>query len=352
MSYTPFNAPLVGPLLGDREVAACFSVQAELQAMLRFQGALAAAEARCGVIPTAAAEAIARAIETFEPDIGSIGQACARDGVVVPELVRQLRAHVGPAHGGHVHFGATSQDMIDTAFILRLKTVLDLLAERLAAILSGFADLAQRHGTRPLTAYTRMQPAIPMTAADRIANWRAPVAATTDAMAGLRQRVLRLQFGGAVGTLDKLGDKGAAVRAALAEALELTDPDRAWHSDRSAIVGLADWLSLLTGGLGKFGQDIALTAENGTDIALSGGGGSSAMPHKQNPVGAETLVALGRFNATLVSGMHQSLIHENERSGAAWTLEWMLLPQMAVAAGAATRHAAALISAIERIGRE
>ena len=149
----------------------------------------------------------------------------------------------------------------------------------------------------------------------------------------LRRSLLVVQFGGAAGTLEKLGDKGPAVRAALADRLGLADAPQ-WHSQRDRIAELAGWLSLVTGSLGKFGQDVALMAQAGDEIELAGGGGSSAMPHKQNPVDAEVLVTLARFNAAQLSGMHQALVHEQERSGAAWTLEWLILPQMVMATAA------------------
>jgi 3-carboxy-cis,cis-muconate cycloisomerase len=166
-----------------------------------------------------------------------------------------------------------------------------------------------------------------------------------DRISTLENEVAILHFGGAVGSLDKLGDKGVGVARRLATKLGLRAILRARHSERDGQAALASWLSLVTGALGKMGQDIALMAqtEMGEIRLASGGGGSSALPHKVNPVGAEMLVTLARFNATMVSGMHQSLVHENERSGAAWTLEWMLLPQMVVATGAATRTAKALL---------
>ncbi|WP_292580394.1 lyase family protein, partial [Mesorhizobium sp.] len=157
------------------------------------------------------------------------------------------------------------------------------------------------------------------------------------------------EFGGQRGTLEKLGDKASAVRAALAAKLGLADAPQ-WHSRRDALAEFASWLSLVTGSLGKFGQDVALMAQAGADIKLSGGGGSSAMPHKQNPVKAEALVALARFNATQLSGMHQALVHEQERSGAAWMLEWLILPQMVAATAAALRLAAGLAAQIESLG--
>jgi 3-carboxy-cis,cis-muconate cycloisomerase len=317
--------------------------------MLGFERALAEVEAGLGVIPAEAGAAIAAALAGFVADTAALRAATARDGVVVPELVRQLRAAVGAPHSGHVHFGATSQDVIDTALVLRLKPVVTTFEERLKGLLEAFADLEIRFGSRRLTAVTRMQPAIPISVAGRIETWRQPVERHLQRLREQRPRLLCVQFGGAAGTLDALGESGPAVRAALAEKLGLSDAPQ-WHSQRDAVAGLASWLSLVTASLGKFGQDVALMALEGHAIQLSGGGGSSAMPHKQNPVKAEVLETLARFNAVQLGAMHQATIHPLERSGAAWTLEWLVLPQMVVAAGAALRLAGGLIGDIETLG--
>ena len=166
----------------------------------------------------------------------------------------------------------------------------------------------------------------------------------------MRRSIGVIQFGGAAGTLDAFGDNGPALRAALARRLGLQDQPQ-WHSQRDRIAELANWLSLVSGGLGKFGQDIALMADAGGEIELAGGGSSSAMAHKKNPVDAELLVTLARFNAVQLSGIHQSLVHEQERSGAAWTLEWMILPQMLIATGASSRVGVNLTKRIQAIGR-
>lgn len=318
--------------------------------MLHFEAALAKAEGAQGLIPLEAAARIAEAAAALQPDIERLRIAVSVDGVVVPELVRQLRQAVGEPHARHVHFGATSQDVIDTSLMLRLKPVLAVLETRLIALLRSLADLNERFGSNALMAHTRMQPAIAILVSDRVAAWDGPVARAAERLSQTIAANLPIQFGGAAGSLDRLGGKATSIRALLAQELGLADAPQ-WHSQRDRLADLANILSLITGALGKFGQDIALLAQAGGEIELAGGGGSSAMPHKQNPVAAETLVALARFNATQLGGMHQALVHEQERSGAAWTLEWLLLPAMVCAAAASVRIALELAGNIRSLGR-
>ncbi|UVK36110.1 3-carboxy-cis,cis-muconate cycloisomerase [Mesorhizobium sp. AR10] len=349
MTVSPFDHPLLSSLLGDEEAARHFSVDAEIAAMLAFERALAEAEAENGLIAKDAAAAILSTLSSFRPDTARLRAAVAKDGVMVPELVRQIRAAVGEPHSQNIHFGATSQDVIDTALVLRLKRVIEHLDLLLTENIVRFAALDERFGGRALTGMTRMQPAIPIKVSDRVKAWRVPLQRHQQRLSEQSPRLLVVQFGGAAGTLEKLGKKGDVVRATLATRLGLGDAPQ-WHSQRDTLADFAGWLSLVTGSLGKFGQDIALMAQGGTEIELSGSGGSSAMPHKRNPVKAEALVALARFNATQLSGMHQAVLHEQERSGAAWTLEWLLLPQMVVATAASLRLAAELAAQIENLG--
>ncbi|HEV7246522.1 MAG TPA: 3-carboxy-cis,cis-muconate cycloisomerase [Shinella sp.] len=349
MTFSPFDHPYLFGLLGDGEIAALFSAAAELEAMLAFEVALAKAEAGEGIITQDAALAIAETAHRFSPDVASLRTATARDGVVVPDLVRQLRAAVGEPHGKHVHVGATSQDVIDSGLMLRLSRVLPILENRLEALAANLDGLAADFGDRPLMGRTRMQAAIEITVKDRIESWRSPLARHAGRLKGFAKDGLAVQFGGAAGTLEKLGAKGPAVRAALARELGLADAPQ-WHSQRDRIGDLAALLAAMTGSLGKLGQDVALMADRGDEIALAGGGGSSAMPHKQNPVGAEVLVTLARFNAAQLGGLAQAAVHEQERSGAAWTLEWLILPQMVAAAGVSLRLAGDLIASVKRLG--
>lgn len=328
----------------DPEVEAFFSDEADLAAMLRFEVALAEAQAEAGAGRRDAAVAIAAACRAFRPDWGGLAAGLARDGVVVPALVGQLRAQIGDPHAAALHRGVTSQDVIDTSLVLRLEMALAVLAHRLDAIRLSLAALAARDGARVLQAHTRMQVALPITAADKVASWTEPLARHATRLAELKPRLLRLQLGGPVGTRAELGPAADAIALGVAARLGLA-PAPPWHAQRDAIVETGNWLALVMGTLGKLGQDVALLAQNEVAaVKLASGGTSSAMAHKQNPVGAEILVALARYGGGLGGTLQMASVHENERSGAAWTLEWLVLPKMVVSAAAAMRVASALIA--------
>ncbi|MBF9233637.1 3-carboxy-cis,cis-muconate cycloisomerase [Microvirga alba] len=338
--------PLLQALVGDEEMAALFSNEAELAAMLRTEVALAEAEAEIGLIEDEAAYRISEACRAFQPDWNGLAKGLAHDGVIVPEFVKQLRAAVGEPHARSVHLGASSQDITDTGLILRLKDATALLFQRIEELTRVLLDLKERDGSARLMAHTRMQQALPFTAAHKIDTWLQPLERHEEVLRELAPRLLVIQLGGPIGTRGELKDHGDAVADALAERLDLGFAP-SWHSQRDRIGEFASWLSLLTGTLGKIGQDIALMAQNEVgEVRLATVGGSSAMPHKSNPVPAEVLVTLGRFNAGLLGTLHQALVHENERSGAAWTLEWLVLPQMVVAAGAGLSKAHALLQGL------
>ncbi|RCS22067.1 3-carboxy-cis,cis-muconate cycloisomerase [Phyllobacterium salinisoli] len=348
MSISVFEHPFLTGLFGrDEEITGLFVSSADIAAMVRFEAALAQAQASLRLIPAAAASRISEAAGTFEPDIAALERAAARDGTIIPELVGQLRNAVGVEFASHVHFGATSQDVIDTSLILRLKRVSQILFGRIQQLSGKLGRLEATFGNNGLTAHTRMQPAIPIMAADRIASWLAPLANCQERLATVQFPV---QFGGAAGTLEKFGTQGVELRKELAKRLDIADRPQ-WHNQRAFIADFGNLLSLISGSLGKFGLDIALMAQLGHELSLAGGGSSSAMSHKQNPVTAEVLVSLARFNAVQISGLHQAMVHEQERSGAAWMLEWMILPQMAATSGGALNLALALTDNIVRIGR-
>ncbi|MET0529868.1 MAG: 3-carboxy-cis,cis-muconate cycloisomerase [Microvirga sp.] len=338
--------PLLNALVGDEEVGALFSNEAELAAMLRVEVALADAQAEIGLIGQDAANQILKASGSFTPDWQKLAEGLAQDGVVVPQFVKQLRATVGEPHAKAVHLGATSQDIIDTALILRLKSIIEIIDSRIDRLIETLHAIKARNGSLPLMAHTRMQQALPFTVADKIDTWMQPLERHREALQSLAPRLLVVQLGGPVGTRGELQGRGDAVADAMAERLGLGYAP-SWHSQRDRIGEFSSFLSLLSGTLGKLGQDIALMAQNEVaEVRLASGGGSSAMPHKSNPVPAEVLVTLSRFNAGLLGTLHQALVHENERSGAAWTLEWLVLPQMVIATAAGLKKAEILLGQI------
>ena len=338
-------------LLKDEALEALIGADADVTAMLSVELALAKAACACGLIGEDAASEIATAGHGFKPYLTKLNEATLKDGVVVPELVRQLRARVGAPHDASVHFGATSQDIIDTALAVRLCAMFELFDTRLMALLKSLDHLSASFGDDPLMGRTRMQAAIPIRVSDRLAVWHGLIERAHVALGEVRSHNLIVSLAGPAGTSEKFGDRIGDVRHAMAALLHLSVPDYVPHAARDRIAALGHWLSQVTGALGKIGQDIVLMAQNEiAEIELSGSGGSSAMAHKQNPVRAEVLVTLARYNSVQVSGLHQALVHEQERSGSAWTLEWMILPQMLNATGTALIHAEALLGSVKRIG--
>lgn len=348
MTVSPFDSAFLGPLVSDPEIAAFFTDAARLKAMLRVEAALARAEGRTGTIPAEAAARISEIALTFTPDPVSLGAGTAADGVPVPALVKALRAAVGAPHASSVHWGATSQDIVDTAFVLQALEIVDLLAARTRAILTGLAKLAAAHRTTVMPGRTRYQQATPTTFGLSAAVWGAPLIRTLSRLTELRPRLALLSFGGASGNLSALGADALAVEAALSEELGLAIPPVPWHANRDGIAELASVATLLTGALGKMGLDVLLLAQTEVaEIRVAGAGGSSTMPHKANPIAGELLVTLARVTADQVGTLHHAMGHAFQRDGAAWLTEWLTLPALLTATGAATRVALGLVEALD-----
>ena len=347
MTNPALDSGLLAPLLSDPDIAALFSDEAAIEAMLAFETALARCEERLGLIPQGAGEGIASAAARLEPDLDALGRGSEAAGHPVAALVSQLRREAAP-HASHVHAGATAQDVMDTALVMRLKVALARFDALLQGLIERLADLAESHRDTVMAGRTRYQQAVPVTFGLKAAGWLLPLVRHRIRLAEMRPRIEVVQFGGAAGTLSVLRGQGVRVMEALARELDLGVPSGPWHAQRDGLAELAGWLSLLTSSLGKVGQDIALLSQTEVGEVHDGSeGGSSAMPHKSNPVRSETLIAIGRANANLLSSMHQAALHEHERSGSAWTLEWLTLPQMAILAGAALRHASSIVAALE-----
>ena len=341
---TALDSKIFGPLFGDSEINELLTDEAYVRALVEVEIALATAEARLGVIPSSAAEQISSGAQWNKIDIAALAKGTARSGVPIIALVQEIRKAVGGEAASYVHWGATTQDIMDTACSLQLRAVIELFKEahwsRLARNLS---ELSNRHRITVLAGRTHGQQALPVSFGLKVATWLAPLIRHAERLDEISPRLLVVQFGGAAGTLAALGDKGLAVMHGLADELGLGAPVMPWHAQRDNLVEFAGWLSLLTGSLGKMAQDIILLAQTEvgevSESAEEGRGGSSTMPQKSNPITSELILAAARTNASLLSALHQAQIQEHERATHGWQVEWLTLPQMIVLTGGALKHA-------------
>lgn len=327
------------------ELERILSDESRLQRMLDFESALAKAEARAGVIPPGAAAKIAEHCKTESLDLPAIAEAAARAGNLAIPLIKMLTEAVAARNkdaARFVHWGATSQDVIDTALILQLREILHLLERDLARLSDTLANLATQQRTTPVIARTWLQQAVPTTFGYIVAGWLDVILRHRLRLVELRPRVLALQFGGAAGTLAALSGRGAEVAKALAEELHLSLPAVPWHTHRDRMAEAAAFLGLLTGTLGKIARDISLHAQ--TEIAeLSepagdDRGGSSTMPHKRNPVTCAAVLSASTRVPALVSTMLSAMSQEHQRGLGGWHAEWETLPEILRLAGGALHH--------------
>lgn len=344
MAVTPFDSAIHRELYGDAEVGALFTDSAEVRAMLLFEGALARAQGDLGVIPETAAAAIHRAAQTVAIDPAALSKGTAVAGVPAPALVEAFRAAMeAPEHAAYAHWGATSQDVVDTGLVLRLRRAAEIIDARLAALIKTLDAVAAREAGTVMAARTRSQIATPTTLAAKIAVWAGSLRRGRARLTAAGERAFVVSLHGASGTSDALGPKAEETRAAVAKALRLGAPDGPWHAARDNIAELGAALTTITGATGKMGLDLLLLMQSEVgEVTAGAGGGSSTMPHKQNPVGPEALIALARANAGLVGRLFEAQLHAHEREGAAWALEWLTLPQIVTATAAALRHAQTL----------
>ena len=340
---------LYAELFGAGEGARLFTDAAEIRAMLVVEGALAEAQGRLGVIPETAAQAIRRAAREVTPDPAALAAETGANGVPVPGLVAAFRAEMGaPEHAQYVHWGATSQDIQDTALMLRLRQALAHAEAEIAATLAALATLAEAHAERPMAARTYGQVATPTSFGAVAAGWGWPLLDLLDELAALRRASLWVSLSGAAGTAAALGPRAAETRAAMAEALGLFDPGRSWHTDRGPVLRLADWAARGADALAKMGDDVILMTQTGLgEVHLGATGGSSTMPQKANPVGPSALVALAGEVRSRQGALHAAGSPRWQRDGAAWFAEWRAVPALWTAFLAAARHARTLAGTLE-----
>jgi len=327
--------------------------QAWLQAMLDTEAGLARALERAGLAEPGAGAAVTAAAQADAFDVAELGRQAALTGNPVPALVRELSAMLPRAAAGAVHHGATSQDIIDTAAMLLARQALSAMAADLSVAASGAAGLAAAHRDTVMIGRTLLQQAVPITFGLVAAGWLTGLDDARQALSRVRAERLAVQFGGAAGTLASLGGAGRQVAALLADELGLTRPVLPWHTDRLRVLDLAGACAGAAGALGKVARDITLLAQSEVAEVREGDGqggargGSSAMPHKRNPVGAVALLGCTRQVPGLLASLAAAAEQEHQRAAGAWHAEWQPLGDLLRLAGSAASWGAELLAGLE-----
>jgi len=345
---------LLDAMFGWGAVDTIFSDRVRVQRMLDFEAALARAEGRVGVIPAAAASVISEKCRAELVDFEALSRAAVEAGNLAIPMIKQLTELVrkeNPEAARYVHWGATSQDAIDTGLVLQVREALRLIEGGLERVSDAVAMLAEKYRDTPAAARTWMQQAIPTVFGLKAAGWLDAITRHRVRIRELQERVLVLQFGGAAGTLASLHDRGLEVAVALGEELQLAVPDLPWHAHRDRIADLATTLALMTGTLGKIARDVSLQMQTEvgevSEPAGEGRGGSSTMPQKRNPVACAAILAASERMPGLVSVILSSMPQEQERGLGGWHAEWETLPELVRVSGGALHRAEEMIAGLE-----
>jgi 3-carboxy-cis,cis-muconate cycloisomerase len=331
-----------------------FSDRARIQRMLDFEAALARAEASVGVIPSDAADTIGRCCRAEDFDLAKIAVAARDAGNVAIPLIAQLTERVTraqPGAQGYVHWGATSQDVIDTGLVLQLRDALTLIEKDATRLADALARQTTVHRATLIAGRTWLQQALPVTLGLKLATTLAALDRHRARLAALRERALVLQFGGAAGTLASIGPNAIAVETALAAELKLGIPALPWHTQRDNLCEVATFLGLVVATIGKLARDLALLMQTEVgeafEPAKAGRGGSSTMPHKRNPVGAAIALAAAVRVPGLVATMLSAAVQEHERGLGNWPAEWDTLPEIVLLTAGALDAMASVVDELE-----
>jgi 3-carboxy-cis,cis-muconate cycloisomerase len=345
---------LLTPMISSAGMRDVLDDRARLQRMLDFEVALARAEAALGIVPALAIDAIAKAARAERYDLATLGQEAVVCGNIAIPLIQALTAEVAkadPTAARYVHWGATSQDVIDTALVLDLKAAVDALMTDLDRAIDGFTTLAGRHRRTATVGRTWMQHALPMPFGLKLAGYAAALARSRERLRRLRREALVLQFGGAVGTLAALNERGLDVAERLAALLDLALPEAPWHGHRDRLAEVASAFAILTGTCGKIARDVSLLMQ--TDVgeafepAAPGRGGSSTMPHKRNPTAAAAALAAATIAPNLVATIFAAQVQEHERGLGSWQAEWPTFPALALITSGALNAVADIAQGLE-----
>jgi 3-carboxy-cis,cis-muconate cycloisomerase len=341
-STTVLDSFLFPDAFGTAAMREVFSDFSSLSRYAEVEIALAKAEARCGVIPTEAAEAITRCTSVAALDFDLLRRETDIVGYPILPLVQQMVKQCGEA-GRYVHWGATTQDIMDTALVLQMRAGLTIIEQDISTVRGILADLSRRYRDTPMAGRTHLQQALPVTFGYKTAIWLAMFDRHAERLQQLKPRVLVGQFAGAAGTLASLGDKGFEVQKALCDELGLGVPVSTWHVARDGLAEVVNFLALLTGSLGKIALDIMIMAS--TEFAevyepfVKGRGASSTMPQKRNPISAELMLAASKAVRQHAGLMLDASVQDFERATGPWHAEWMAIPESFVLTAGALHQA-------------
>lgn len=346
---TVFDSVLFRDAFGTPGMREVFSDRTLIGRYVEVEIALAKAEAKCGVIPVEAADAIARQADASGLDLDVLRQETDNVGYPILPLVHQIAKQCGDA-GRYVHWGATTQDIMDTAVVLQLREGLRLIEADISSLRRTLADLSRRHRDTPMAGRTHLQQALPITFGYKTSIWLAMFDRHAERLQQLKPRLFVGQFAGAAGTLASLGDKGFAVHQALCEELGLGVPVSTWHVARDSFAEAVNWLALVTGSLGKIALDIMIMAS--TEFAevyepfVKGRGASSTMPQKRNPISSELMLAAAKAVRQHAGLMLDATIHDFERATGPWHAEWIAIPESFVLTAGALHQAKFALSGL------
>jgi 3-carboxy-cis,cis-muconate cycloisomerase len=352
MAIGMLDSAVFADMFGAPEMRRVFSDEAFFARCIEIEAALARAQARLGIIPTEAAAAISRAADPPPVlDMARLKSETENVGYPILPLVRQLATAAGAA-GRWLHWGATTQDIMDTAAVLQIRAGLRLIEEDLAAARGHLAELARCYRDTPMAGRTHLQHALPITFGYKAAVWLAALDRHADRLGELRPRVLLVQFGGAAGTLASLGSAEVAVRSRgeLARELDLGDPPITWHSARDGIAETIQVLALVVGSLAKIAYDVMLMSATefgeAAEPFAAGRGSSSTMPQKRNPISCELIFAAAKIMRQHAGLALDALVTDFERATGPWHIEWVALPEAFGYAAGALRQARFLLGGL------
>jgi 3-carboxy-cis,cis-muconate cycloisomerase len=345
-----YNLNYFHHLFATMEMKKLFSDHGRVTAWLDVEAALARAEASCGLIPETAATEITQSAQFENLDMTDMRAEYEHIGFPILPLVHQMAKICDPEAAKFVHWGATTQDIVDTGLVLQMRKGLEFIERDLDAIIDCLANLCERHRNTAMAGRTFQQKAAPITFGFKVAVWLDELLRHRERLPGVKKRALVCQFGGAVGTLATLGDQGLSVLKKLSEELDLEEPAISWHTARDGWAELIFWLSMICQTFSKIANEVANLMRSEVDELRepyeAGRGGSSTMPQKRNPVACPPIIAIGCRMREVVPSQLTAMIQEHERDVATQPLEWLVIPEAFVLSGASTRQTRDLIKGL------